>query len=83
MACTPTSLLHTSNLNKVQNKLDDCDHRTQKGSVNFCMRFEVLTEVTTKAVVFLNVMACGLVDIYHSFRGICKPHVQGGSLFAF
>lgn len=27
------------------------------------------------------VMVSRLVDIYRSFKGACKPHVQGGSLF--
>jgi len=35
------------------------------------VRFEVLTGVTMKFIVFLDLMPCSLIDRYRSFRGSC------------
>jgi hypothetical protein len=35
-------------------------------TVRWCVRFEVLTVVTTISTVFWNVMACSLVKVHHS-----------------
>jgi hypothetical protein len=49
--------------------------------VQFCVRFQVLTEVNMKFGVFRDVALCTLTGVYQRFRGACRlhRHDDGGS----
>jgi hypothetical protein len=44
---------------------------------NKCVRFEVLTAVSTKIAVFWVVALCSLVEVYQRFKGPCWLHHHG------